>query len=349
MNIAIVGTRGIPNRYGGFEQFAQHLALELSKMDFNVIVYAPSYRNDVKEEWNFIRIKKIKFPKYFGSLYHFVYDFLSIRNAIKLNADAILVCGYVTALPAILWYRKYAHKMLIHTDGFEWKRKKWNKFIQLFIRYAEKTVAKQKVQLVADHIIIQKYFLEKYKQKVHCIAYGCDTNIDFKPIKFSFFLVIARNEKENQIELILESFISSNTESELWIFTNKPVPLKYKHPKIKVLLNVYDEQYLNNIRFNALAYIHAYTVGGTNPSLIEAIGHCKLIVAYDNEFHRDILSEKAIYFKNKNELIDLMKKIEQSDISYREEYQKVVREKYQWSSIANQYVSIFKTMTAWKK
>jgi|YNPMSStandDraft_1061717.scaffolds.fasta_scaffold02989_4 hypothetical protein len=345
MKIAIVGTRGIPNRYGGFEQFAQNLAIELNKIGMEVVVYSPSYRNDVFDNWKGIKIRKIKFFTFFGSFYHFVYDFLSIKDAIKHKNDLIFICGYVTALPAILWYGKYNSIMLVHTDGFEWKRKKWNKFVRILIKYSEKILVKRKIQLVTDHNIIQKYFYEKYNRIVHCIAYGCTLDFDFKLITDKYFLIIARNEKENQIELVLESFISSKIDCELWIFTNKPIASKYNdNNKIKVWLNVYDESLLNNLRFNAQAYIHSYTVGGTNPSLIEAMGHCKIIIAFDNEFHREILANNAFYFKNKHELIEIFRKIQQSEISFRDSYKKIIQEKYLWSNIANQYVSIFKTL-----
>ncbi len=343
MKIAITGTRGIPNTYGGFEQFAQNLALELYKMGFKVVVYTPSYRSDVADTWENIDIKKIKFCSFFGSVYHFVYDFFSIKNAIKDKNDVILICGYLTTLPAILWFRKHQHKMLVHTDGFEWKRKKWNILIRKIIKYAEKVVVKRNVQLISDHITLQKYYFQKYNRKVHCIAYGCNLNVDFKPISEKYFLVIARNEKENQLQLVIDSFIYLQTEYELWIFTNKSFNIKHTNEKIKVWLNVYNDTYLNNIRLNAQAYIHSYTVGGTNPSLIEAMGHCKLIVAYDNEFHREILGDNALYFKNKYELAQIMKNTQNSDISYREIYRKTVLEKYQWFKIANQYVSIFNT------
>jgi hypothetical protein len=270
---------------------------------------------------------------------------LSISDAIKRNDDVLLVCGYVTSFPALWWHRKYQQKFLIHTDGFEWKRKKWNWLIRQFIKYCEKKIAQRFSNLISDHEDIQEYFVKQYQKQTFCIAYGCAKEIEINHPQKDYFLVIARNEKENQIDLIIRAFIASDSEKELWIFTNKRMK-KIQHPKIKVFLNNYIETFLNNIRMHATAYIHAYTVGGTNPSLIEAMGFCKLIVAYDNSFHRKILGKHALYFNTEAELTTIFRQLHRENISFTNYYNNIVETKYNWRSIAEQYFSVFQQIRA---
>lgn len=340
MKIAIIGTRGIPNRYGGYEQFAQHLSTELCKMGHQVAVYTPSYRKDVDNSWNKVEIRKVFFIRFLGSFFHFIYDFLSISDALKRNDDVLLICGYVTSFPGLWWYKKYEQKFFIHTDGFEWKRKKWNWLTRQFIKYCEKKIAKRFSNLISDHDDIHEYFLKQYQKSTFCIAYGCSKEIEIKHPQKDYFLVIARNEKENQIDLVIRAFIKSASEKELWIFTNKHIK-NIKHPKIKIFLNNYNEAFLNNIRMHASAYIHAFTVGGTNPSLIEAMGYCKLIVAYDNSFHRKILDKHALYFSTEAELTSIFQQLSSKNISFTDYYKSMIDTKYNWQQITIQYISVF--------
>ncbi len=340
MKIAIIGTRGIPNRYGGFEQLAQHLATNLTQNGHKVSVYLPAYRTDVDNEWNGIQIRKIFFIRWLGSLFHFVYDFLSIKDSLKKEDDIILVCGYVTSLPALLWYKKHKNKFFIHTDGFEWKRTKWNIVIRVIIKWEEKILARFMPNLITDHPIIYNYFKQKYGKESTIISYGFNPEISSTDVKGKYFLVIARNEPENQIEMICNAYLAKTNEAELWIFTNKPLKKSCNHPKIKVWLNEYNEPHLNNIRKNCLAYIHAYTVGGTNPSLIEAMAFCPIIFAYRNEFHTQLLEDDAFYFSTAEELAKLISEfnyIQHSNLS-----QNLQKKISTWNFIAEQYENLFK-------
>ncbi|MGQ9848308.1 MAG: DUF1972 domain-containing protein, partial [Bacteroidales bacterium] len=167
MKIAIVGTRGIPNNYGGFEQFAQYLSLELVRLGNNVTVYSPSYRKDFDNNWNGVYLKKIFCPRYFNGLSQVLYDYLSIKDAIKEKFDIILVCGYVTSYFALVCYNKYKNKIVVHMDGWEWKRKKWNILIRKLILFIEKKVVLKMPYLVADHELLKEYYYNKYNKNVY--------------------------------------------------------------------------------------------------------------------------------------------------------------------------------------
>lgn len=347
MKIAIVGTRGIPNNYGGFEQFVQYLSLELIQTGNKVTVYNPSYRKELDNNWNGVYLKKIFCLRFFNSFSQIVYDYLSIRDAIKEKSDIILVCGYVTSYFALIRYSKHKTKMVVHMDGWEWKRKKWNYLTRRLILFIERQVVKKMPYLVVDHQLLESYYLNKYNKRVYKIDYGCNVK-EVVPLKMQikkpFFLLIARNEKENNIDFVCESFLESGVDAYLYVFTNKKI--KIKSEKIKCFLNEYNEDILNFFRNQALAYVHAYTVGGTNPSLLESMAYCKTIIALENDFHRLILEENALYFRTKYELVELFKMlINHNELYLHLEYNRLkILKNYQWTFIAHKYMSLFKKM-----
>lgn len=346
MKIAIVGTRGIPNRYGGFEQFAQHLSLQLVELGHEVVVYTPKNRKDIGKEWNGIKIKKIFCPDFMGGFGQIFYDYFSLKDAIKSNYDVILVCGYVSSYPALYRFKKHSNRMLVHMDGLEWKRTKWNFLVKYAIKQIERKVSAMMPHMVTDHDFIHEYYKKNYQRETYNIPYGCviDNSVcDLKPEK-DFFLSIARNEKENNLALICNAFLEANVDEDLIIFTNKP--LKVYHQKIKVWVNEYRDEVLNRYRKQAKAYIHAYTVGGTNPSLIEAMAYSKIILATDNEFHKQILETDAFYFNHISELKNLIQSVsknERNDIHLNNNRKKV-EQFYQWNDIAKRYEDVFKKM-----
>lgn len=347
MKIAIVGTRGIPNNYGGFEQFAQYLSLELIRFGNDVTVYNPSYRKELDNNWNGVYLKKIFCLRFFNSFSQVVYDYLSIKDAIKEKFDIIFVCGYVSSYFAFVRFSKYKTKMVVHMDGWEWKRKKWNFLTRRLILFIEKQVVRKMPYLVADHQLLENYYLNKYNKSVYKIDYGCNIK-DIVPIKTQidkpFFLLIARNEKENNVDFVCKSFLDSGVDANLYVFTNKKA--KIKSEKIKWFLNEYHEDVLNFYRNQALAYVHAYTVGGTNPSLLESMAYCKTIIALDNDFHRLILEENALYFKTKHDLVEIFKIIVNGNKLYLHlEFNRLkILKNYQWTSVAHKYMALFKTM-----
>jgi len=348
MKIAIIGTRGIPNRYGGFEQFAQHLSEELST-NHEVTVFNPHYRKDISNYWNLVKIEKALCPRILGPLGHVVYDYISIKKALKLGNEVILVCGYVTSYIALLRFKNYRNNILVHMDGFEWKRAKWGPIIRRIIKYIERKTVMLMPHLVTDHPYLEQYYIDTYQKKVHQIAYGCEVrnvriNKNLQNIDKPYFLVIARNEKENNIEMVCQAFISADIDAYLMIFTNKKV--KINSTKIKIWFNEYDEDILNFYRSYALAYIHAYTVGGTNPSLIESMAYCSTIIALKNDFHQYLLENNALYFEDENDLKLIMKEvINNKDLYLHLEKNRIKIESYfQWSQIAQQYLNLFNNM-----
>jgi hypothetical protein len=313
MKIAIIGTRGIPNHYGGFEQFAEYLSSSLAGHAHEIFVYSPHNHPYKGNTWNNVNIIHIYDPEYLiGTIGQFIYDLNSILSCRKKGFDIILQLGYTSSS---IWNFLLPKKSTIITnmDGLEWKRAKYNNMVKKFLTYAEKLAAKKSDFLIADSIAIQRYLKEKYKKNAIYIPYGAipvdnpDSEIirqyGIEPYKYN--MLIARSEPENSIEIILDGVVLASSSLIFLVignYTNKfgsYLKHKFKSEKrIKFIGPIYDLSILNSIRYYSNLYFHGHTVGGTNPSLLEAMASQSLICAHQNEFNRTILEEDAFYFCN---------------------------------------------------
>lgn len=354
MKFAILGTRGIPNHYGGFEQFAENLSKQMALMGHEVIVYNPSYHPFKEKSINNVSIVTKYCPEnILKGAAHFIYDYYCLKDAVKREVDVALMCGYGTSAPALSLVKKGKTKVIINMDGFEWKRAKYNVFTKLFLKWFEKLAIKYSDKIVADHPVIQKYFHDKNNISPVYIPYGAvipsafNENIlsKYNLEKDNYFLIIARDEPENQIEVIISSWNRSGTSSKLCIVTNRPrLSRKYSHFKnIKFIKDLYDYSELSSLRHFSLACIHGHTVGGTNPSLLEAMAAQSFIIAHDNIFHRSILFENALFFNDDSSLIQLFQGlnnfISQKDTFINGNLENI-QKNYRWKSVAETYVKI---------
>jgi len=363
MKIAITGTRGIPNRYGGFEQFAEQLSIRLAQRGHDVWVYNPSFHSVPGNEFNKVKIiPKFNPEKFIGPAANYLYDFICLRDAIIRKADVILECGYATAAPAfrILNFRKTG--LLINPDGMEWQRPKWNPVIRKIIRIAEKSVAKKKHKLVCDSPELVRYYKEIYNRDSHYIPYGAEIfkNPDeqilkaFNILPFQYFLVIARFEPENNLRAIIQGFIDSRCRKKLLVVGN---PLNNFGRKLfkdfsdssNILFTkeIFDQNILDNLRHYSNAYFHGHSVGGTNPSLLEAMAAGSLIIAHDNRFNRIILNDNALYFNNETDISNILHSEKDwigKKESFIEENRKVIEKNYQWDDVTDKYEALFKVL-----
>ena len=363
MKIAITGTKGIPNRYGGFEQFAEHLSSRLAQRGHDVMVYNPSFHPVHKDEHNKAKIiRKFSPEKFVGPVANYLYDFLCLRDAIKRRIDIILECGYATAAPAfrLLNFRKT--ELLINPDGMEWQRPKWNPIIRMIIRIAEKAVAKTGFKLVCDNPELVNYYKEKYNVDSIYIPYGADIfeNPDkqvlktFNVLPFEYFLVIARLEPENNLRTIIKGFLKSGYDGKLLIvgdplnnFGRKLMKDFAGSSNILFTKDMFDQNILDNLRYYSKAYFHGHSAGGTNPSLLEAMAAGSLIIAHDNKFNRIILKDNALYFNNETDITNILLSeknwVNKKEI-FIEENRKVIEQNYQWEDVTSQYEDLFKSL-----
>ena len=355
MKIAIIGTRGIPNNYGGFEQLAQCLSVGMQKKGHEVSVYNSHTHPYQQKSWNGVNIIHQYDPEHIlGTAGQFIYDLNCILNSRSKNFDVILNLGYTSSS---VWMRLFSKKALVITnmDGLEWKRSKYSKKVQYFLKYAEKLAVKRSQLLVADSKFIQHYIDEKYKVRPTYIAYGAELFNEpdesaLKPFHvnpFEYNMIIARMEPENNIEMILDGIHQSGSALPFFVVGNagntfgKYLREKYKNnTNIIFTGSIYDPRVLNNLRYYSRLYFHGHSVGGTNPSLLEAMGCKCFIIAHHNEFNKMVLGDDTFYFERAEDIAPLLKNGDRLSPDTRSKiannYEKIRRD-YSWGKIIDAY------------
>ena len=310
LRIGILGTRGIPNHYGGFEQFAQYLSLGLVQRGHDVYVYSPDNHPYKNIAWNDVQIIHCKDPEpWLGTFGQFFYDLNCINDSRKRNFDILLHLGYTSDS---IWHWRWPRNTIniVNMDGMEWKRSKYNKVTQRFLKWAESLAARKAQLLIADSPHMQDYLLSAYGKRAEFIAYGAEvfTDSDLRVFrKFNltangYFLLVARMEPENNVEMAIQGYLASKHPYPLVIVGDTGIPFgrhlisKYSHPSIHFIGPVYEQHELDNLRYYSAKYFHGHSVGGTNPSLLEAMACGCDIAAHDNVFNRAILQQDADYF-----------------------------------------------------
>lgn len=358
MKIGILGSRGIPNNYGGFEQFAEYLSLGLIEKGWEVWVYCSgshAYQNDI---WKGVHLVHCKDPEdKIGTAGQFMYDLHCIRDSRKRNFDIIYQLGYTSSS---IWHRLLPKTPAIVTnmDGLEWKRSKYSAPVRRFLKYAEKLAIKSSDVLVADSEAIQNYISAKYHTNSTFIPYGAEIfeNPDSRKIEafgvkpFDYFLLIARMQADNHIEEIIRGVLQSNTSKVLLIIGNtnnsfgKYLKQKYASEQIRFLGAIYEIDRLDQLRYYARLYFHGHSAGGTNPSLLEAMASSALICAHDNAFNKAVLQDNAWYFKSPEHISGILKKDIQKtkNHDFISKNLSAIRQKYSWPKIIDNYHHLFR-------
>lgn len=362
MKISLTGTRGIPNRYGGFEQFAEQLSVRLAERGHEVWVYNPvdhPCRDNTFHKVNIIR--KHLHEKLLGPAANYLYDWTCLGDAVSMKSDIILECGYASAAPVFRFIDFKNSKIITHLDGMEWQRPKWSQLTRKIIKRAEKTTIRLSHALVCDHPYIGSYFEETYGVKPWFIPYGADILKDpdsrmiekYNVSPNEYYLVIARLEPENSLHTIIGGFLKPGCKEKLVIvgdidtaFGRKLYNKSGTSKNIIFLDGIYDQNILNNLRYFSKAYFHGHSVGGTNPSLLEAMAAGSLIIAHDNQFNRFVLKDNAFYFNTEDDIRSFIGSFR--DLSGRKEEMirnniRTIEENYRWEDITGRYEELFRS------
>ena len=380
-HVFIIGSKGIPAKYGGFETFVEKLT---EGQESKEIKYHVSCLSDNAKifEYNSARCFNVKVPE-IGPAKAVYYDIASLKECIKYirknNIKRPIV--YILACrigPFVGHYKKKLKKLggalIVNPDGHEWKRAKWNKPIRLYWKLSEKYMVKHTDLLVCDSKNIEKYIKEDYRQykpKTTFIAYGADTeksrlsDNDSTLIKWykekniekkEYYLVVGRFVPENNYETMITEFMKSRTNKDFVIITNveknkfydelKVKTNFHKDKRIKFVGTVYNQELLKKIRENAYGYLHGHEVGGTNPSLLEALATTDLNLLLDVGFNREVGEEGALYFtKEDRNLASLLDNLETYDevsaTSYGDTAKQRINKEYAWKNIINDYENLF--------
>ncbi|GAB6168184.1 glycosyltransferase family 1 protein [Clostridium carnis] len=380
-NIFIIGSKGIPANYGGFETFVDKLTQyrKSEKIKYHVSCMA----SDEKEfEYNDARCFNVNVPN-IGAAKAVYYDIKALKLSLKYikqnnMTDCIIYILACRIGPFMKPYKRLAEKMgvkiFVNPDGHEWKRAKWNFLIRKYWKISEKLMVKNADLLVCDSVNIESYIKDDYKKynpRTTYIAYGADEKLSELSdddvnltewyrskhvIKKEYYLVVGRFVPENNYELMIREFMKSNTKKDFVIITNKEKNKFYDELKrttnfendkrIKFVGTVYDQELLKKIRENAYGYLHGHEVGGTNPSLLEALASTELNILLDVGFNREVGEDGAIYFnKEEKMLANLLDELDELSKNKRDKLANKARERikenFRWEKIVNKYEYLF--------
>ena len=361
MKIAILGTRGIPARYGGFETFAEELSTRLAKNRYNITVYCRN--KNTKKKFDYYRgVKLVNLPclegKYTNTLSH---AFLSNLHSALGSFNILIICGVGTAsfsiLPKIL-----GKKIIVNINGIEWKRKKYSKFASFVVKLCIFLTNLFADLVICDSKIILKKWKKKFTANAVYVPYGA---VDLKSkstgileknnlLKKKYILYVSRLEPENNAHILVEAFNKLNTSYDLVIVGNAPHAKEYisslnknNNPRIKFLGYVYGYAYIDLLN-NAFLYVHGNEVGGTNPGLLNAMAYKNCILVINVPYNLEVIGDAGIPFNKDSK--DLYEKIKyflhnpQETIYYGEKALKRIEQFYTWEKVVNEYEKIFRKL-----
>jgi glycosyltransferase involved in cell wall biosynthesis len=359
MKIAILGTRGIPNHYGGFEQFAEFFSEYLVNKGHEVYVYGSHDHPYQEKTFKGVNLLHKYDPEYkFGTFGQFIYDYNCITDSKHRDFDIILQLGYTSNSVWFFLLPKKKSIIITNMDGLEWKRSKYIRPVRQFLKFAERLAALSSHYLVADSLGIQSYLKKRYGKESTYIAYGAhpfntpDEAIltQYKVTKYAYNMVMARFEPENNIDMVLQGVVQSGTHIPMLVIGNNTknkygikLTEKYKpYPNIHFLGGVYNLENLNNLRYFSNIYFHGHSVGGTNPSLLEAMASQALVAAHNNDFNKGVLKDNAFYFKDPAEVAGILANVKKEDnLRIVQDNFEVIVKYFNWDKINGDYLQLF--------
>lgn len=354
--LAIVGIKGLPAKYGGFETFVDQFCRNTEINKEQIYVYCdPS--TDFKSSYDYCQ--RIKIPLLANGISSIFFDmFAMFHAAIKGRNILLLGCSGALAIPVCKIFRI---KIVTNIAGLEWSRDKWGKFAKFTLKLLEKIAVKYSDDIIADNTGISDYIRNNYGKTPKIIAYGGD-HLPLSPyspgellalqkkyeIPFNVsdsYIAVARCQPDNNIEKILLSFEGVEKQNIIFVsnwdvssYGDKILKRFKDKPNISLIGPVYDLRELTVLRMASKAYIHGHSAGGTNPALVEAMWCGLKCLCFDNIFNRSTTNDRANYWHSHNELSQL---ILDQNTENGKDMKMLAKSKYTWKSIANQYKEVF--------
>lgn len=362
MRLAILGTRGIPASYGGFETFAEHLSTRLAARGHEVTVYCRAHYVSPRQlEYQGVHLTVLPTirHKYFDTVIH---AFLSALHAAPKRFDAALICNAANApfTPLLRWT---GTPVAINVDGLEHKRKKWNWLGRRYYLLAERLATIFPNVTVTDAQVIHDYYLARYGAPSKMIAYGSE--VERRPDRDSirrwrvepnrYVLYVSRLEPENNAHLVIEAFKKVRTAYRLLVVGDAP----YAHHYIEDLKNrargdkriiftgfVFGQDY-RSLQQNAYCYVHATEVGGTHPALLEAMGYGNCVLTLATPENVEAVGDAGIPYADESDLVDKLQRVLRDGSlvhAYRHRAQARVQRYYDWERVVDEYEQLFAGM-----
>jgi len=353
MKVAILGTRGIPANYGGFETFAEQLGTRLAARGHDITVYGRKHYSTT-DNLTYNGVNLVVLPtirhKYFDTVIH---TFLSVLHASTRRYDIILICNAANSIFAFI-PRLFGTPTLVNVDGLERKRKKWNLIGQRYYLISEWLSTFLPTAIVTDAQVIQDYYATRYRKESEMIAYGAEVARRAAPeklLKFGlkrnqYVLYVSRLEPENNAHLVIEAYGQVKTDLPLVIVGGAPYAEEYiaqlkstRDPRVKFLGFVFGEDY-RALQQNAYCYVHATEVGGTHPALIEAMGAGNCALTLDTPENLEVIGDAGIIYKSAADLAAYLQHVINDPTiigEYRRRAMTRVIQYYNWEQITDQY------------
>ena len=363
MRIAILGTRGIPASYGGFETFAEQLSTRLVARGHDVTVYCRAHYVSPRQiEYKGVRLKVLPTirHKYFDTVVHA--GFSAFHAAALRRFDAALICNAANA-PIAPVLRAAGVPVAINVDGLEHKRRKWNWLGKNYYRVAERLSVWLPNETVTDARVIQDYYLAKYRAGSTMIAYGAEVErrTDRQAVARwgvepnRYVLYVSRLEPENNAEMVIEAFRRVRTPQKLLIVGDAPYAHEYiahlrslarRDRRIVFTGFVFGDAY-RALQQNAFCYVHATEVGGTHPALLEAMGYGNCVLTLATPENVEVTGDAAIHYRDTTDLAAQLQRVLRGGAmvtQYRQRAQARIRERYDWEHVVDEYERLFASM-----
>lgn len=382
--VFIIGSKGIPAQYGGFESFVENLTCYQKdhRLCYHVACLGKGTRQKREYEHNGARCFVVPVPN-IGAAKAVWYDLKALAFTLRYikehqtetPAIYILACRIG---PFIKYYKRKIEKLggvlMVNPDGHEWKRAKWNRMIKKYWKYSERAMIKHADHVICDSKNIEDYIRTEYAEyhpKTRFIAYGSSIEKsslsadneqvqkwyqEKEVVPGNYYLVVGRFVPENNYETMIREFMKTDVEKDLVLITNveesgfyrnlKRQTDFHKDSRIKFVGTVYDKELLRRIREDAFAYIHGHEVGGTNPSLLEALGSTQVNLLLDVGFNREVAEKGALYWtKEEGSLASLVERLEDCSEEQKHMLGNLAKERicheYSWSHIVDLYEDVF--------
>lgn len=355
--MAILGTQGVPAKYGGFETLVENIIGDNCSEDVEYTVFCS--KKDYDEWRDAYKGARLKYIPLFhaNGVQSTPYDILSMLHTLS-GYDSVVILGVSGCIFLPIYRLLFRKRLIVNIDGLEHRRAKWGKFAKWFLRTSEAMAVRFADVVIADNKGIQDYVWEKYHKKSELIAYGGDhvmrdvslveqerILVEYGLMGGDYSISVCRIEPENNSHLILEAFADAPNEKLVfignWNRSEYSRTLRDKYidkENILLLDSIYDLDILYTLRRHCKQYIHGHSAGGTNPSLVEAMHFGKPILAFDVIYNRETTENKGYYFKTKYDIVRLLH--EDRNLNG-QSMSEIAKRCYCWKYIAEQYEALY--------
>jgi glycosyltransferase involved in cell wall biosynthesis len=364
MRVALIGTRGVPANYGGFETCAEELAVGLAARGHDVTVYCrPGNAPGDPAEYKGAKLVYRRFidTKSLGTISHTA---SSLVHALRQDFDILMVFNAGNG-PLCLLPKLARRRFAVNVDGLEWKRAKWGRAVKLYYQFGEWCSSKLATRIVSDSKAIQAYYEQRFKTPSTFIAYGAHIEGSVEPSILDeyglepggYFFVASRLEPENNADTTVAAFASIATDKKLVVAggANWDSPFVQRlrecdDPRVQLLGPVYKPGHIQELHAHCYAYVHGNEVGGTNPALLKALGYGNCVLALDVGFNAEVVKDAAVLYQK--DPADLAAKMQhlvdhpEEAAEYRRRAPQRIVEDYQWDAVVRDYELLFDRIIA---